>query len=149
MSYDINSLLKQLGLQAGLGSQLESQRLSPEAVQMYAERLRTTGKMPSLNRGPSGQSERQRIMEAMGVPKEAANMPTSMIDKYMTSYMPTTETSRNYADDQMPLYTGGLLRNQQGDMVDPQELLNVAYDMNAPREMRNNAIERLRALGIK
>ena len=139
MSYDINSLLKQLGLQAGLGSQLESQRLSPEAVQMYAERLRTTGKMPSLNRGPSGQSERQRIMEAMGM-SESANMPAS--------YMPINETSRNYADDQMPLYAGGLLQNQQGDMVDPQELLNVAYDRNAPREMRNNAIERLRALGV-
>lgn len=137
MSYDINSLLKQLGLQAGLGSQLESQRLSPDAVQNY-ERLAN-----------AKQAHMQRIMESMGVPKEAANMPASMIDKYMASYMPTNETSRNYADGQMPLYAGGLLQNQQGDMVDPQELLNVAYDMNAPREMRNNAIERLRALGIQ
>jgi len=135
MSYDINSLLKQLGLQAGLGSQLESQRLSPEAVYMYAEKFRTAG--------------RQRMMEAMGLPKETANMPASMVDEYMKNYMPINETSRNYADGQMPLYTGGLLQNQQGDMVDPQELLNVAYDMNATREIRNNAIERLRALGIQ
>jgi len=63
--------------------------------------------------------------------------------------LPANEMQRNYADGQMPLYTGGLLQNPQGDMVDPQQLLNVAYDMSAPREMRINAIERLRALGIQ
>jgi hypothetical protein len=62
--------------------------------------------------------------------------------------MPMYETSPNYANNEMPLYTGGLLQNPQGDMVDPQILMNNAYDMNAPREMRIDAIERLRALGL-
>ena len=66
-----------------------------------------------------------------------------------TLSLPANEMQGNYADGQMPLYTGGLLQNPQGDMVDPQQLLNVAYDMSAPREMRINAIERLRALGIQ
>mgnify|MGYP001025518300 FL=1 len=63
-------------------------------------------------------------------------------------YMPAMEAGRNYANNEMPLYTGGLLQNPQGDMVDPQMLMNNAYDMNAPREMRIDAIERLRALGL-
>jgi hypothetical protein len=62
--------------------------------------------------------------------------------------LPAAEGMRNYADGEMPLYTGGLLQNPQGEMVDPQMLMNTAYDMSAPREMRINAIERLRALGV-
>ena len=62
--------------------------------------------------------------------------------------LPALENMPNYADGQMPLYTGGLLENPQGNMVDPQMMLNTAYDMSAPREMRINAIERLRALGV-
>jgi len=62
--------------------------------------------------------------------------------------LPAAENMPNYADGQMPLYTGGLLQNPQGEMVDPQILMNTAYDMSAPREMRINAIERLRALGV-
>ena len=62
--------------------------------------------------------------------------------------LPSAENVPNYANNEMPLYTGGLLQNPQGQMVDPQQLLNTAYDMSAPREMRANAIERLRALGV-
>jgi hypothetical protein len=65
-----------------------------------------------------------------------------------TLSLPANEMQPNYADGQMPLYAGGLLQNPQGDMVDPQVMLNTAYDMSAPREMRINAIERLRALGV-
>ena len=65
-----------------------------------------------------------------------------------TLSLPANEMQPNYADGQMPLYTGGLLQNPQGNMVDPQMMLNTAYDMSAPREMRINAIERLRALGV-
>ena len=64
-----------------------------------------------------------------------------------TLSLPAAEGMRNYADGEMPLYTGGLLQNPQGQMVDPQQLLNVAYDMSAPREMRIDAINRLRAMG--
>jgi hypothetical protein len=84
--------------------------------------------------------EMQRLAQAMGTAGMGASPALSL---------PANEMQRNYADGQMPLYTGGLLQNQQGDMVDPQQLLNVAYDMSAPREMRINAIERLRALGIQ
>ena len=61
--------------------------------------------------------------------------------------LPSKEMQPNYADDEMPLYTGGLLQTPQGDMVDPQQFLNIVYDMSAPREMRINAINRLRELG--
>jgi hypothetical protein len=66
-----------------------------------------------------------------------------------TLSLPANEMQPNYANNEMPLYTGGLLQNPQGNMVDPQQLLNTAYNMSAPREMRINAIERLRALGIQ
>jgi len=66
-----------------------------------------------------------------------------------TLSLPAAEGMPNYADGEMPLYTGGLLKNPQGQMVDPQQLLNLVYDMSAPREVRINAIERLRALGIQ
>ena len=79
---------------------------------------------------------------------EADKLAQAMASQSMPA-MPTNETFRNYADGQMPLYIGGLLQNPQGDMVDPQQLMNIAYDMNAPREMRINAIERLRALGVQ
>ena len=62
--------------------------------------------------------------------------------------LPAAENMPNYANNEMPLYTGGLLENTQGQMVDPQMLMNTAYDMSAPREMRINAIERLRGLGV-
>jgi len=65
-----------------------------------------------------------------------------------TLSLPANEMQPNYADGQMPLYTGPSLLNPQGTMEDPQMLMNTAYDMSAPREMRINAIERLRALGV-
>jgi len=78
---------------------------------------------------------------------EMARMAQNPMEAVLS--LPANEMQRNYADGQMPLYTGGLLQNQQGNMVDPQQLMNIAYDMSAPREMRINAIERLRALGIQ
>lgn len=65
-----------------------------------------------------------------------------------TLSLPANEMQPNYANNEMPLYTGGLLQNPQGMQEDPQMLMNTAYDMSAPREMRINAIERLRALGV-
>ena len=82
-----------------------------------------------------------RMMQQPAMQMAGAAMPAALS-------LPANEMQRNYADGQMPLYTGGLLQNPQGDMVDPQMLMNTAYDMSAPREMRINAIERLRALGV-
>ena len=82
-----------------------------------------------------------RMMQQPAMQMAGAAMPAVLS-------LPANEMQRNYADGQMPLYTGGLLQNPQGDMVDPQMLMNTAYDMSAPREMRINAIERLRALGV-
>jgi hypothetical protein len=83
-----------------------------------------------------------RMMQQPAMQMAGAAMPAALS-------LPANEMQPNYADGQMPLYTGGLLQNPQGDMVDPQQLMNIAYDMSAPREMRINAIERLRALGIQ
>ena len=89
-----------------------------------------------------------------GMPKFPVSMEEEMQKRMAQNPMeaalslPATEGMPNYADGQMPLYTGGLLQNPQGDMVDPQMLMNTAYDMSAPREMRINAIETLRALGV-
>jgi hypothetical protein len=89
-----------------------------------------------------------------GMPKFPVSMEEEMQKRMAQNPMETAlslsanEMQPNYADGQMPLYTGGLLQNPQGDMVDPQQFLNIAYDMSAPREMRINAIERLRALGV-
>lgn len=85
-----------------------------------------------------------------GMESAPQTMQPSMAQNPMEAALslPANEMQPNYADGQMPLYTGGLLQNPQGDMVDPQMLMNTAYDMSAPREMRINAIERLRALGV-
>ena len=91
-----------------------------------------------------------------GIPSAAANparkmSPLEQVRKAMEARqlsLPAAEGMPNYANNEMPLYTGGLLENMQGQAVDPQQLLNTAYDMSAPREMRINAIERLRALGV-
>ena len=82
-----------------------------------------------------------RMMQQPAMQMAGAAMPPALS-------LPANEMQPNYADGQMPLYTGGLLQNPQGDMVDPQMLMNTAYNMSAPREMRINAIERLRALGV-
>jgi len=85
------------------------------------------------------EAEMARMAQSMGSSGMGASPALSL---------PATEGMPNFADGQMPLYTGGLLQNPQGNMVDPQMMLNTAYDMSAPREMRINAIERLRALGV-
>ena len=56
--------------------------------------------------------------------------------------LPANEMQRNYADGQAPLAVGGGLLADEAQM-----LMNTAYDMSAPREMRINAINRLRELG--
>jgi hypothetical protein len=104
----------------------------------------------------------QDIIRMMGNPStgvmsdaDVARFKQQQIEKEMMQpikqmlSLPAAENMPNYANNEMPLYTGGLLQNPQGNMVDPQQLLNTAYDMSAPREMRINAIERLRALGIQ
>ena len=83
--------------------------------------------------------EMQRLAQARGTAGMGASPTLSL---------PANEMQPNFADGEMPLYTGGLLQNPQGEMVDPQMLMNTAYDMSAPREMRINAIEKLRALGV-
>ena len=79
---------------------------------------------PEPFRGINKQIDLNKMIQLMG----SAGMGASP-----TLSLPANEMQRNYADGQMPLYTGGLLQNPQGDMVDPQQLLNVAYDMSAPR----------------
>ena len=56
--------------------------------------------------------------------------------------LPANEGMPNYAEGTAPLMLGGGLL-----MDERQMLINIAEDMSAPRNMRLNAIERLRALG--
>ena len=97
---------------------------------------------PSEAVGQVSDIEAQKLAQAMANPEQAAMGANPALS------LPAAEGMPNYANNEMPLYTGGLLQNPQGQMVDPQQLLNTAYDMSAPREMRANAIERLRALGV-
>ena len=93
----------------------------------------------------------RQMMESMPMPVsniEAETMGRAMAGANAGLSLPASEMMPNFADGQMPLYSGGLLQNMQGNMVDPQELMNRAYDMSAPREMRIDAINRLRQLGV-
>jgi len=123
--------------QSGLGqvSNVELAKMNPELAAMQMQRATAPAGMGNVS-----DMEMQKLAQAMGSAGMGASPALSL---------PAAEGMPNYADGEMPLYTGGLLQNPQGQMVDPQQLLNVAYDMSAPREMRINAIERLRALGIQ
>lgn len=93
----------------------------------------------------------RQMMESIPMPvsnMEADAMAGAMAGRNAGLSLPANEMMPNFADGQMPLYSGGLLENMQGNMVDPQELMNRAYDMSAPREMRIDAINRLRQLGV-
>jgi len=78
--------------------------------------------------GQVSDAEAQRLRQALG-----ANPALSL---------PAAEGMPNYADGQAPMAIGGGLLADEAQM-----LMNTAYDMSAPREMRINAINRLRELG--
>jgi len=73
--------------------------------------------------GQVSNMEAQRLAQTMG-----ANPALSL---------PAAEGMPNYADGQAPLAVGGGLLADEAQM-----LMNTAYDMSAPREMRINAINR-------
>ena len=58
--------------------------------------------------------------------------------------LPANEGMPNYAEGVAPLVLGGGLLVEE-----EQRLRNIAENMDAPREMRLNAIEQLRALGVQ
>ena len=124
---------------SGLGqaSNTEMARMNPMEAALAAMQMQRTTAPSGM--GNVSDMEMQRLAQSMGSAGMAA--PPAL-------FLPANEMQPNYADGEMPLYTGGLLQNPQGEMVDPQMLMNTAYDMSAPREMRINAIERLRALGV-
>lgn len=90
---DITTLLKQLGLNAGLASQIEPQGLSPEAAQYYAQEYARSGKLPAMGRDSQAQLQRKQILENarlyqqkkhleyMGLPTELAGASPAMIDR--------------------------------------------------------------------
>ena len=77
--------------------------------------------------------EMQKLAQAMGSTGMGASPALSL---------PAAEGMPNYADGQAPMAIGGGLLADEAQM-----LMNTAYDMSAPREMRINAINRLRELG--
>ena len=90
---------------------------------------------PSEAVGQVSNIEAQRLAQAMANPEQAMGASPSLS-------LPAAEGMPNYADGQAPLAVGGGLLADEAQM-----LMNTAYDMSAPREMRINAINRLRELG--
>lgn len=75
---------------------------------------------------------------------EQALIYQNMMEQPSLLSLPANEGMPNYAEGVAPLVIGGgLLVNEE------QRLRNIAENMDAPREMRLNAIEQLRALGIQ
>ena len=88
---------------------------------------------PSGAVGNVSDMEMQRLAQTMGSAGMGASPALSL---------PAAEGMPNYADGQAPMAIGGGLLADEAQM-----LMNTAYDMSAPREMRINAINRLRELG--
>ena len=105
--------------------------LNPEN-QMLAEIQRMRATNPS-GMGNVSDMEIQKLAQAMGTANMGASPALSL---------PAAEGMPNYADNQAPMAIGGGLLADEA-----QILMNTAYDMSAPREMRINAINRLRELG--
>jgi hypothetical protein len=116
-------------------------------LEQILQMMRPSQTQGMMTEGDMLRAARQGAEMAKMQRDQQAGMATDADMARMLS-LPAAENMPNYANNEMPLYTGGLLENMQGQAVDPQQLLNTAYDMSAPREMRINAIERLRALGV-
>ena len=101
--------------------------------------------MKMLGSSPTS-AEMSRMGQMVNPASTGAQLTEAEMARMAASF-PANEMMPNYADGQMPLYMGGLLQNPQGNMIDPQQLMNTAYNMDAPREMRIDAINRLRQLG--
>jgi hypothetical protein len=111
--------------QSGLGqvSNAELAKMNPALAAMQMQRATAPAGMGNVS-----DMEMQKLAQVMG-----SNPALSL---------PATEGMPNYADGQAPLAVGGGLLADEAQM-----LMNTAYDMSAPREMRINAINRLRELG--
>ena len=107
----------------------------------------TSAEMSRMGQMVNPASTGAQLTEAEMARMAGLGQPTNMEMAKMAASFPANEMMPNYADGQMPLYMGGLLQNPQGNMIDPQQLMNTAYNMDAPREMRIDAINRLRQLG--
>ena len=107
----------------------------------------TSAEMSRMGQMVNPVSTGAQLTEAEMARMAGLGQPTNMEMARMAASFPANEMMPNYADGQMPLYMGGLLQNPQGNMIDPQQLMNTAYNMDAPREMRIDAINRLRQLG--
>jgi len=109
--------------------------LNPEN-QMLAKIQMMRANSPSGAVGNVSNVEMAKLAQAM-----AAN-PAQTMGASPALSLPAAEGMPNYADGQAPIAIGGGLLADEAQM-----LMNTAYDMSAPREMRINAINRLRELG--
>jgi hypothetical protein len=118
---------------SGLGqvSNAELAKMNPELAAMQMQRATAPSGMGNVS-----DMEMQKLAQAMAVnPAQTMGAPPALS-------LPANEMQRNYADGQAPIAVGGGLLADEAQM-----LMNTAYDMSAPREMRINAINRLRELG--
>ena len=115
------------------GAAIKGMPKFPVSMEEEIEKMRATA--PS-GMGNGSDMEMQRLVQAMAAnPEQAMRAPSALS-------LPANEMQPNYADGQAPIAIGGGLLADEAQM-----LMNTAYDMSAPREMRINAINRLRELG--
>ena len=118
---------------SGLGqvSNAELAKMNPELTAMQMQRATAPSGMGNVS-----DMEMQKLAQAMAV------NPAQTMGASPSLSLPAAEGMPNYADGQAPMAIGGGLLADEAQM-----LMNTAYDMSAPREMRINAINRLRELG--
>ena len=144
MAMNIQDIINMIKMSPNSNGQ--ARQISPAELQkMKMAGQIAQSKMFGMELSPDEQY--RKIMQAMQPvnPSEAVGQVSNAEIARMNPALslPAAEGMPNYADGQAPLAVGGGLLADETQM-----LMNTAYDMSAPREMRINAIEQLRALGV-
>ena len=115
--------------------------------------MNTSSQREYLNQAmanPNAAAQMANPMQNMSMPNMAQYGAASPVERaYLAQALNIPTPRPNFANDEMPLYMGGLLENPQGQMIDPQELYNKALDMSQDPAVRAAAVEQLRALGLE
>ena len=144
MAMNIQDIINMIKMSPNSNGQ--ARQISPAELQkMKMAGQIAQSKMFGMELSPDEQY--RKIMQAMqpvNPPEAVGQVSNAEIARMNPALsLPAAEGMPNYADGQAPLAVGGGLLADETQM-----LMNTAYDMSAPREMRINAIERLRALGV-
>lgn len=128
-------------------------RLSKLLAELNMRGMNTPNEREFLNQSmvnPNAAAQMANPMQNMSMPNMDQYGAASPVERaYLAQALNTPAPRPNFANDEMPLYMGGLLENPQGQMIDPQELYNKALDMSQDPAVRAAAVEQLRALGLE